>query len=136
MLRVIVRNFLVFQIVPSVPAIDNQMEQSAQVEETSTTLADEAVVPMNQDALDNQYKAETLEQQRQQQELQPHVDNYADDGTYQNDQCKLWPRPVAPMTTAASTAAKAPRERWHWAYNRVVQVRVKSNHRFCFVETF
>ena len=104
-----------FQVVPSVPAIDNQMEQSAQVEETSTTLAGEAVVPMNQDALDNQYNAGTLEQQ----ELQPHVDNSA------GDQCKLWPRPVAPTTTASSTTATAPRERWHWAYNRVVQVRVR-----------
>ena len=120
MLRVIVRNFLVFQIVPSVPAIDNQMEQSALVEETSTTLADEAVVPMSQDALDNQYNAGTLEQQPQQQELQPQVENYAGDGTYQNDQFA-----VAPMTTAPATTTKAPRERWHWAYNRVVQVRVR-----------
>ena len=105
------------QIVPSVPAIDNQMEQSAQVEETSTTLADEAVVPMS---LDNQYNAGTLEQQPQQQELQPQVENYAGDGTYQNDQIA-----AAPMTTAPATTTKAPRERWHWAYNRVVQVRVR-----------
>ena len=88
------------------------MEQSAQVEETSTTLADEAVVPMS---LDNQYNAGTLEQQQQEQELQPQVENYAGDGTYQNDQ----------FATAPSTTAKAPRERWHWAYNRVVQVRVR-----------
>ena len=110
-------NFLEFQVVPSVPAIDNQMEQSAQVEETSTTLADEAVVPMS---LDNQYNAGTLEQQQQEQELQPQVENYAGDGTYQNDQFA-----VAPMTTAPATTTKAPRERWHWAYNRVVQVRVR-----------
>ena len=120
----IYRNFLVFQVVPSVPAIDNQMEQSAQVEETSTTLADEAVVPMS---LDNQYNAGAPEQQPQQQELQPQqqelqpqVENYAGDGTYQNDQFA-----VAPMTTAPATTTKAPRERWHWAYNRVVQVRVR-----------
>ena len=110
-----------FQVVPSVPVFDNQMEHSvAQVEDSSKTLTDEAVVPMNQDGLDNQYNAGTLEQQPQQQELQPQVENYAGDGTYQNDQFA-----VAPITTAPATTTKAPRERWHWAYNRVVQVRVR-----------
>ena len=111
---------------PSLPVTDNQMEQSVPVEETSTSVAAEAVVPMIQDTFDNQYNVETNGQQPQD-ELQPHVDSYAGDGMYQNDQFG-----AVQMTTASSTT-KVPKERWHWAYNRVVQVTMteKIAVRFC-----
>ena len=112
---------------PSLSATDNQMEQSVPVEETSTSVATEAVVPMIPDTFDNQYNVETNGQQPQD-ELQPHADSYAGgDGMYQNDQFG-----AVPMTMASSTT-KVPKERWHWAYNRVVQVTMteKIAVRFC-----
>ena len=105
------------------PPTDNQMEQSVAVEETS--VAAETVVPMIQDTFDNQFNLE----QQQKEELQPHVDSYNDDGTYQNGQFG-----VVPVTTAASTTTKVPKERWHWAYNRVVQVQITAIIRFLFAK--
>ena len=107
------------------PPTDNQMEQSVAVEETS--VAAETVVPMIQDTFDNQFNLE----QQQKEELQPHVDSYNDDGTYQNGQFG-----VVPVTTAASTTTKVPKERWHWAYNRVVQVKITAIIRFLFVKFY
>ena len=82
------------------------MDTSPPVAET-VAAAEPAAVPMTQDILDNQSETQ---QQLQQQHL---VDSSYTTGdlTYQNDHL---------ATTTVAT--KSARERWHWAYNRVVQV--------------
>ena len=84
------------------------MDTSPPVAET-VAAAEPAAVPMTQDILDNQSETQ---QQQQQQHL---VDSSYTTGdlTYQNDHL---------ATTTTTVATKSARERWHWAYNRVVQV--------------